>query len=510
MSARALLGMETEFAITGIASNGTVMDRGQLIDRIFAIARQAYPHVRDGGSGLFLTNGARLYLDRGHHPEFATPECGDPWEVVRYVRAGESLLLDLARRLQEERPEIRELSVFRCNVDYDRAGTTWGCHESYLHRRPPRELPAQLVPHFVTRIIYAGAGGFNPMVPAAEFTLSPRAWLLPNVTAVDSTGERGIFHIRDEPLARYGWNRMHVICGESLCSETAAVLKLGTTALILAAVEAGRRPGDAVRLQDPVLAIRTVAGDPDGRAGVVLEGGGQLSANEIQWHYLAEVEACRPSVLPEWAGELCRLWRAQLIALDARAASLEHTLDWAIKRSLFQRWVRDRMNWRTLQRAGQLLERIERTAARLFVDEWPVSIPAALSGEAAAQRHLNRLEPLLAAEGMTWDDLRLFLRLRSELYEADARFGQLGETGIFEQLDRAGVLTHRIRQGPTVNDPSRRPPKGRAQVRGEWIERLWRQGAAAQYRSDWTALWNEVSGSTLDLSDPFVTTAEWK
>ncbi len=512
MPARALMGMETEYAVTGIAHNGTDMDRGLLIDRMFAIARRVYPHVRDCGSGLFLANGARLYLDRGHHPEFATPECTDPWEVVRYLRAGEAMLLDLAERLKAERSEIREISIFRHNVEYDRSGTTWGCHESYLHRRPPRELPAHLVPHFVTRIIYAGAGGFHPMVPAARFTLSPRAYLLPNVTAADSTGERGIFHIREESLASFGWHRMHVICGEGLCSELATILKLGTTALILAMVEAGGRPGAAVRLQDPVLAIRTVSGDPEGRAGLLLENGDQLSANEIQWLYLTAVEGCNASDLPPWAGDLCRLWRAQLIALDARDPSLDRTLDWAIKRSLFQRWVRDRMDWHTVERAGQLLERIERTAERLFAEDFPIGLQAIIAGEGSARSQLDRLKPLVAAERMTWEDLRLFFRLRSELYEIDARFGQLGEAGVFEQLDRAGVLAHRVTQPSPDSDAVRRPPQGegRAQVRGQWIERLWRQGAAAQYRGDWTGLWNEITGRSLNLSDPYATTAEWQ
>ena len=508
MPIRTLMGVETEYAITGIWQNGTAADRAGLIESLFATARNACPHLRDSGTGLFLTNGARLYLDRGHHPEFATPECGDPWEVVRYVRAGEALMLDLARKVKEQQPKLREFSVFRTNVDYDRSGTTWGCHESYLHRRDPRELPAQLIPHFVTRIIYAGAGGFNPMVPGAEFTLSPRAWLLPNVTAVDSTGERGIFHIRDEPLAKVGWNRMHVICGESLCSDLAAVLKVGTTALILAAVEAGRRPGDTVRLRSPVQAIRTVASDPDGRAGVDLDGGGRLSACEIQRHYLAEVEACPPEQLPAWAGELCALWRTQLNELDARSVSLDRSLDWAIKRALYQRWVRDRMSWRTVQQAGELLELLERTTARLEVG--PLNVVAALSGDAGAEQQLRELAPILKAFGATWSDLRLFLRLRNELYEADVRFGQLGPSGIFEQLDRAGVLNHRIREeGPAI-DRRRQPPAGRARLRGEWIERIWRQGTARQHRSDWTAVWNEVTGSTLDLTDPFVRSAEWQ
>ncbi|MGQ0701885.1 MAG: proteasome accessory factor PafA2 family protein [Gemmatimonadales bacterium] len=515
---RTLMGMETEYAITGLLANGTSAERGQLVGWLLEAARQSFPHLPDNGGGIFLANGARFYADRGCHPEYATPECGDPWEAARYARAGDAILLELAERVRTAHPELRELMVFRANVDYGRDGATWGCHESYLHSRPPLELPSQLIPHFVTRILYAGAGGFNPMVPGPEFTLSPRAWLLPNATAHDSTGERGIFHTRDEPLAGPGWYRLHVICGESLCSETATVLKLGTTALILAAIDAGRRPGDAVRLADPVQAIRTVAADTFCAQGLRLDGGGQLGAREIQWHYLAEVEACRPDQLPAWAGDLCCLWREHLIALETRAESITRRLDWAIKQALYQRWVKDRMSWENLLWTGYILKELERTALYSLQQGDPerLFLTAVLAGAPPSQDQLDRLTPLFRDVGTTAEDFRRDLQLRnqlrSELYEADLRFGQLGERGIFNQLDRTGLLEHRVRQpGPEAGTDARlQPPAGRARLRGEWVERLWRKGNPEGYRSDWTAVWNEWTGRTLDLADPFATAAKWR
>ena len=151
---------------------------------------------------------------------------------------------------------------------------------------------------------------------------------------------------------------------------------------------------------------------------------------------------------------------------------------------------------------------MERISARLEVGS--INIAAALSGNTAAESQLSPLEPLLDAQGLTWDDIRLFLRLRDELYEADVRFGQLGEKGIFEQLDRAGVLDHRLdRLGPT-SDARVEPPSGRASVRGAWVERLCQGGLAQQYRSDWTLVWHEGTGRALDLHDPFVSSAQWK
>lgn len=510
MPVRSLMGVETEYAITAQSRDGTTFDRGTLVERVFGQARVVLPHVRDCGAGLFLSNGARFYLDRGHHPEFATPECGDPWEVVRYIRAGEAILHDLAERVKHQSGTIADISVFRSNVEYDRSGSTWGCHESYLHALNPRVLPTQLIPHLVTRMVYAGAGGFNPLLPGAEFTISPRAWLLPHVTANDSTGERGIFHCRDESLAGPSWERLHVICGESLCSDTAAVLKIGTTALVLAAIAAGRAPGDAIKLASPVHALRKVAAHGR-RAAVDLEGGGTLSPVEIQWHYLAEVELCRPHQLPEWAPELCVLWRKHLVALEAEDPSLERTLDWAMKRALYRRWVTPHLSWERFHQISDLVETMERVAQRKFRAEGEptLCITSMLANGEVEAEHRRRFVPFLDSEGTTWADLRLFFEIRNQLLEADVRFGELGPRGIFTQLDRAGLLSHRMERAAAPRNLLREPPPGRAAVRGRSIGQLWDQQRAHQYRGDWSVLWHETSGSTLDLSNPFVTAAEW-
>ena len=56
-----------------------------------------------------------------------------------------------------------QVNLLRCNVDYSGVPSTWGCHESYMHRvANPVAVPPQIVPHLVSRIIYTGAGGFTP------------------------------------------------------------------------------------------------------------------------------------------------------------------------------------------------------------------------------------------------------------------------------------------------------------------------------------------------------------
>ena len=255
--------METEYAVTGF-NRGVACGAERAARGLLEAAQRELPHLRDRSSphGLFLGNGARLYLDTGLHPEYATPECVDPREVVRYVRAGDRVLSTLASHTWVKRALGMHALVFRGNVDYSGAGTTWGCHESYMHRTDPAALRAALIPHLVSRVVYSGAGGFDPFSPGLVFTLSPRVRHLQHVVSPESTCERGIYHTKDEPLCAGRYHRLHVICGERLLSDRANWLKLGTTALIVALAEAGLRPGRDLQLASPLVSFRAFADDP--------------------------------------------------------------------------------------------------------------------------------------------------------------------------------------------------------------------------------------------------------
>ncbi len=173
--AERLLGVETEYAISAMQGREPA-ERVPVIRRLMELAHATLPNVQDGSSsGLFMENGARLYLDCGMHVEYATPECFNPWDAVRYVEAGHQTMLRLMERVSGLGAPGLEANCYRVNVDYDGNGATWGCHESYMHRMSQALMPAQLIPHLVTRMVYSGAGGFNPFSSGLAFTLSPRA-----------------------------------------------------------------------------------------------------------------------------------------------------------------------------------------------------------------------------------------------------------------------------------------------------------------------------------------------
>ena len=232
MAPRLLHGLETEYAFSQFREDGEVLERRNGLRRLLVAARKRLECLPDATSaGLFLGNGSRLYLDAGNHPELSTPECTDPWQLVRYLKAGEAILIDLAQDLDVSgvRRNQTRTSFFRSNVDYH-SFVTWGCHESYQYHDRAEAMSLELIPHFVSRIIYTGAGGFDDQSPGLEFVVSPRVAHLERVSSADSTSRRGIFHTKDEPLSHGGgWHRLHVLCGESLCGEVGSFLKVEFT-----------------------------------------------------------------------------------------------------------------------------------------------------------------------------------------------------------------------------------------------------------------------------------------
>ena len=84
---RRIFGLENEYGVTCTL-------RGQRRLSPDEVARYLFRRVVSWGrsSNVFLENGARLYLDVGSHPEYATPECDSIYDVVTHDRAGERIL----------------------------------------------------------------------------------------------------------------------------------------------------------------------------------------------------------------------------------------------------------------------------------------------------------------------------------------------------------------------------------------------------------------------------------
>ena len=142
--------------------------------------------------------------------------------------------------------------------------------------------------------------------------------------------------------------------------------------------------------------------------------------------------------------------------------------------------------------------------------EGRLPLSSILSSLGSTSKLVRALTRFLRGRGLKWEDLRTFVKVQKELFEIDARFGQLGDRSIFRLLDRAGVLSHRVPGVNNIEHAMESPPAaGRARLRGEAIRQI--TDNPDNYLSSWEKICDMKTRQMLDLSDPFPTTPpEWK
>jgi proteasome accessory factor A len=241
-----------------------------------------------------LTNGARFYVDHAH-PEYSSPECLTARDAVVYDVAGEVILQRAMTQVREKLAEQEaEIVIYKNNSDGK--GNSYGCHENYLVARevPFSDLVHYMTTHFVTRQIYSGSGKIGSengrIEPHGSFQLSQRADFFEEEVGLETTLRRPIINTRDEPHADgLKYRRFHVIVGDANMSQTATLLKVGTTQILLGMVEDGAYPHHLV-LSDPLRSIREVSRNVDLDQPLKLVNGSCMTALEIQFELLEAAE----------------------------------------------------------------------------------------------------------------------------------------------------------------------------------------------------------------------------
>ncbi len=369
MAIRKVLGIETEYGIQlrGAGESNPIAASSMLINayvaqqhrkvgwdfedespgrdaRGFSPDGTMAPEVETHLVNAVLTNGARYYVDHAH-PEISTPECADAMEVVRYDKAAELVLIRSMEAAARTLPAGGEIVVYKNNSDGK--GNSYGCHENYLMDRavPFSRIVAQVIPHFVTRQVFTGAGKVGveaPGLTSAEvpFQLTQRADFFEEEVGLETTLKRPIVNTRDEPHCdSQKYRRLHVITGDANLSEIATYLKVGTTAIVLSMIEDDVLPGD-LSLAKPVLAMREVSHDLTLRRPLDLADGRKVTALDIQWELFDrakkyELEHGLASVGEEVGADVMTRWGAVLAALESDFMSLADQLDWVAKYRLF-------------------------------------------------------------------------------------------------------------------------------------------------------------------------------
>jgi len=329
---RRIYGLENEYGITCTVDGARRLSPDE-------VARYLFRRVVSWGrsSNVFLVNGARLYLDVGSHPEYATPECDSVREVITHDKAGERILEQLAASAEDRlREEGIDGDIFLFKNNTDSANNSYGCHENYMTVRNDdlSSYDEVIIPFLVSRQIWAGAGKIfeNPR-GGAGFSISQRAAHIWEGVSSATTRSRPIINSRDEPHAdaeRY--RRLHVIVGDSNMSEYAGFLKVGACGFILRMLEEPSVVFRDMTLENPTRAIREISNDLTCRRTVRLASGREMSALDIQREFLDRALrfAERRDTTPE-EDLVLAMWQHCLDGIENDPLSLHRECDWVAK-----------------------------------------------------------------------------------------------------------------------------------------------------------------------------------
>ncbi len=441
---RRIFGLENEYGVTCTL-------RGQRRLSPDEVARYLFRRVVSWGrsSNVFLENGARLYLDVGSHPEYATPECDSIEDLVAHDKAGERILEQLVgsaeARLREE--GIRGV-VYLFKNNTDSAGNSYGCHENYLTARRDdfAHYAEVLIPFFVSRQIYAGAGKVLQTARGAIYCISQRAEHIWEGVSSATTRSRPIINTRDEPHADAEYyRRLHVIVGDSNMSEYATFLKIGTTSILLRMLEDPSVVLRDMTLENPIRAIREISHDTSLKRRVRLANGREASALEIQSVYLERAKRYRDlKGLSPLEDRALDMWEHCITGLAKDPWSMERECDWVIKHNLIERY---------------------------------------------RERHQLALgHPKVALIDLQYHDVNV-------------------DRSLFYKLQRAGLVERATTDEAIENAVDQPPQSTRAKLRGDFIRR------AKERRRDFTVDWvhlklNDQAQRTVLCKDPFKSTDE--
>ncbi len=304
--------------------------------------------VDSGLVNVVLSNGARFYVDHAH-PEYSSPECTDPLEATLYDKAGERVLSAAASAVRLMLRRGEHLYLHKNNSDGK--GNSYGYHENYLLSRslPFSDLIRYATTWLVTRQVFTGSGklGAENGRPGTRYQISQRADFFEEEVGLETTLKRPIVNTRDEPHGEpRKYRRFHVIIGDANMSEVQTFVKLGTTALLLAAIEDRAIP-EALELADPVQATWLTSRDLFQKRPLLLADGSTATALELQFTYYEWLSKYAEQQFPEpvW-GDVITEWGGILEDLEVDFLRTSDRLDWSAKLRMLEGFRRrDDLEW---------------------------------------------------------------------------------------------------------------------------------------------------------------------
>jgi len=310
MAIEKVLGIETEYGISGGPEGDPVLASSHVVNafarngqlrvnwdfgdetpnhdaRNIPMLTSVAPIVETHLANTVLSNGARFYVDHAH-PEYSSPECRTPLSATLYDIVGEHVLRRAVKITNGLGLSGQPVVVYKNNSDSK--GNSYGTHENYLVNREVdfADIVKAMAPHFLSRQIIVGAGKLGWETEFSDdaapiFQLAQRSEFFEELVGLETTLKRPIVNTRDEPHGDADrFRRLHVIAGDANMSHVATLVKLGSTALLLAALEDFGVNSFPALPRFPVKAIRAFGWDPTLTTAVDCDDGVSRTAWDFQ------------------------------------------------------------------------------------------------------------------------------------------------------------------------------------------------------------------------------------
>lgn len=296
----------------------------------------------------WLASGACVYLDCDHL-EICPPMTQGAWEQVHALHA---LLSRVRKAVEEAQKVVPDGQTLVVSTDAcDRLGNSWGphcnfyicreCFQGILEDKP--YLLSLVASHLASSVCFTGSGklGRELDTPPAGFQKAQRPdHFVCLKSATTMSPGRGIVNTRDESFSPADMARLHVIYFDAAISPRAALLRLGTTQLLLAMIHEGLVPL-RVLLRDPVRDGQIFSRDVASERAVLTAGGERLTDVNLQ-RILCDAarafvdEGRAEDVVPE-AARIVRLWDETLTLLERRDYD-RLDLDWVLRLRFLERY----------------------------------------------------------------------------------------------------------------------------------------------------------------------------
>lgn len=351
-----ITGTETEFGLTlqKEADSKHLLDEHRALEDV--VKQYSSPEVQFIGN--FSSNGCRFYTDCGNHLEYATPEDFLSGTAANEI-AGERFVYNALSKARED-GYMHDFSLNKRVIDDE--GNTWGHHENYLVDRDKISFNAESLAllglHLATINIFTGAGAvYTKRRGQLGFALAQKALDLSSDFVGDTTKNKPVVNLRDEPLASKRFARVHVTSGDANMSPWAIRMRLGTTSLILRLIENGYTLRH-IRPEQPFHRVGLqVATDLTLQRTVTLTDYREVRPIDIQTELmLAAKEFVQKHELPPEEDIMLSEWERACDDMRKDPAKLADRVEWMAKYQLIHRY-QERRRLRQLNQEAQSIDR---------------------------------------------------------------------------------------------------------------------------------------------------------